>query len=580
MEPPPVTLTIGFSTHVGRKRSNNEDSYAVLRGAELNDKLDALLVVADGMGGTGGGEIASRLVAQTLPETVLETLHTQAPGTLDVTRLLRDAIARANHTVWATRKVERPELKHMGTTCVAGVVQGSLLTLANVGDSRAYLLRGGKLSQLTEDHSEVWQEVKAGRMTREEAQTNRFRNRITRAVGLGPEVKPDVQPINLEEGDSLLLCSDGLFGDVPEPEIARVLASAPDPQAACDRLIRAALEGGGRDNVTLIVARYGAFTPLPSSPEEWIVRENENPDLDTARRTRPGQTLRDDEDEDEPAAGFRDEDEVPEYRPVRRSKRSDHRSERWEREMRFRVGAGIAIAALAIAAMVEGAMLYNAQQGLAAVKPPPPPVVRRTDQPLTYRAPLPLSARTLRPDVLALDSAGEPIVATLSGTLARIGASGDIEPLGSTFPTLSSFTPGHATPTSRPDISTDASGNLYQIDSGSGTLRIYTAGGTRTAAGLGKGVLEAPTRVAVNARGDIFVLSAGHLYRFESLTETEKKAAASPAPGSAMVEQSLQTQLAEENRAAAKQQEEKDRAREQAQRDANRAARRHPSAAH
>src|SRR5690349_10898567 len=175
-----VTLSLGFKTDVGRKRDNNQDSYAVLGRDNLDGKLDALLVVADGMGGARGGEIASGLVAQTVPQAVRDALiernGTAAP--LDTTRLLEQTITRANSSVWK-RQQEQSELRGMGTTCVAALLMGDRLTVGNVGDSRAYLLRDGRLSQITEDHSEIWEQVRSGRMTREEARVSRFRNTIT-----------------------------------------------------------------------------------------------------------------------------------------------------------------------------------------------------------------------------------------------------------------------------------------------------------------------------------------------------------------------------------------------------------------
>ena len=189
-------IAIGYKTDKGRKRAGNEDSYAVFTGVELNARLDAFLVVADGMGGTKGGEIASNLVINSLPEAVqaflAERSRENVTGSPDLAAaLLQQGMMQANAAVW-DYKQKHPGLEQMGTTCVAAVVSKGMLTVGNAGDSRAYLLRGGKLSQITDDHSTVWEEVQAGRMTREQAANSRYRNVITRAMGLEPALTPDI----------------------------------------------------------------------------------------------------------------------------------------------------------------------------------------------------------------------------------------------------------------------------------------------------------------------------------------------------------------------------------------------------
>ncbi len=284
-------IAVGYKTDKGRKRSGNEDSFAVFSGEEMGEYIDGLFVVADGMGGTKGGEIASNLVINSLPEEArigaAELTGKDLPQ--EIAQLLNSGLQYANSEVW-NYKQQHDGFQGMGTTCVAamithvrkswGAMQGGLV-LANVGDSRAYLLRGGKLSQITEDHSEVWEQVKAGRMTPEQAATSRFRNTITRAMGLRSTVQPDITIRLLEAGDALLLCSDGLTTEVDDATIARLLAGSPDPQTACDRLVEAALENGGSDNVTVVALHYGAFTPLetatpvqksPSTP--WETEED------------------------------------------------------------------------------------------------------------------------------------------------------------------------------------------------------------------------------------------------------------------------------------------------------------------
>jgi PPM family protein phosphatase len=255
-----MSHTVGCTTHVGKVRDANQDSYAVLRRKDLDNALDGVFIVADGMGGTGGksgGEVASRTVVETLTDGLVEWAYERGSTdkNADLKPLLTEIIERANNRVWM-KQIERTELAGMGTTCLVGALREGVLTLGHAGDSRVYLLRDGKLSQLTQDHSSVWQEVLAGNMTREQAATSKHRNSVTKAIGLKQhDVDPDVQTYELEAGDTLLFCTDGLTVEVPDIEIAKILATFPAAQEASDRLVDAALKRGGSDNVTVIVVR-------------------------------------------------------------------------------------------------------------------------------------------------------------------------------------------------------------------------------------------------------------------------------------------------------------------------------------
>ena len=224
-------------TDVGRRRQGNED------GMLVNDDL-GLLAVADGMGGHQGGEVAST--------TALDSLRTSiASGTA-----IREAIEAANDAVFA-RAAADPELSGMGTTLTAATLApGNTLILGHVGDSRAYLLRDGEMRQVTEDHSLVEEMVRDGRLTREQAAHHPQRSIITRALGVDPGVDVDVEPIELQDGDRLLLCSDGLTTMVPQDQIEEILRGTPDPGVAADQLIDAANAAGGDDNITAVVADF------------------------------------------------------------------------------------------------------------------------------------------------------------------------------------------------------------------------------------------------------------------------------------------------------------------------------------
>jgi serine/threonine protein phosphatase PrpC len=241
-------------SHVGRQRQHNEDAYLV----EANAKL---FLVADGMGGHAAGEIASRIAVETISEFILHTVEDEGtwPHAYDEkfkrsTNRLMAALKLANTRVLeAMRKDSR--LRGMGTTVVASLVEGDTVSVAHVGDSRAYLIRSAQLSRITNDHSWVFEQVQAGLLTEAEAERHPLRNVITRALGGSLSVIPDAKEIESRPGDIYLLCSDGLTGMVPEEEILRLLTESEDLEAACNSLIDRANERGGYDNITAILVK-------------------------------------------------------------------------------------------------------------------------------------------------------------------------------------------------------------------------------------------------------------------------------------------------------------------------------------
>ena len=239
-------------TDVGRRRSGNEDSFEVWAPApgESGTAADALLVVCDGMGGSNAGEVASRMAA----DVVVREFTSASAG--DPVERLAQAVDAANHEVWEFSRT-RPDLNGMGTTCTALAVQGGHVMLALVGDSRAYLVRGHRATQLTSDHSLVAQLVARQQLTAEEARHDPRRNVVTRSVGVGPEVEVDVVTLDepLQHGDTLVLCSDGLHGQVSDDEIAAA-AMGESLEAACHDLVALANERGGPDNITVAMLRH------------------------------------------------------------------------------------------------------------------------------------------------------------------------------------------------------------------------------------------------------------------------------------------------------------------------------------
>jgi len=230
-----VTVRSGVRTDIGRARERNEDAYLV---------RDPLFAVADGMGGHRGGNVASQMA--------LEAMRPFDGSDADGASALVQDIRTANETVLARGEADR-DLRGMGTTITAVLVQGERATIAHVGDSRAYRLRDGALEQLTVDHTLVHQLVEDGRITADQAGRHPQRSVLTRAIGVEPSVDVDESTIELRPGDRLLLCTDGLTGMLPDEAIREVLAAEADPQHASDRLVEAANAAGGDDNITVVV---------------------------------------------------------------------------------------------------------------------------------------------------------------------------------------------------------------------------------------------------------------------------------------------------------------------------------------
>ncbi|MHB9860436.1 Stp1/IreP family PP2C-type Ser/Thr phosphatase [Streptomyces sp. YIM S03343] len=233
-----LSLRFAAGSHKGMIREGNEDSgYAGPR----------LLAIADGMGGQAAGEVASSEVISTLV-----TLDDDVPGS-DVLTSLGAAVQRANDQLRAMVE-EDPQLEGMGTTLTALLWTGQRLGLVHVGDSRAYLLRDGVLTQITQDHTWVQRLVDEGRITEEEASTHPQRALLMRALGSGDRVEPDLSIREVRAGDRYLICSDGLSGVVSHQTMEDTLASYQGPQETVQELIQLALRGGGPDNVTVIIA--------------------------------------------------------------------------------------------------------------------------------------------------------------------------------------------------------------------------------------------------------------------------------------------------------------------------------------
>jgi len=259
-----LQISSGGATHVGLVRTNNEDCFRIVPAMNL-------FVLADGMGGEAHGEVASALAVETVIKHCMEGEENPAtpllggakPGSTGKSQRLLSAVHLANQKVFASAQ-EHPEQQGMGATLTTAWIDGQQLSIAHVGDSRVYLLRTGQLQQLTSDHSLVAEQVRRGILTANEAEQSNLQSVLLRALGTQPEVEVDVEQVALFPSDVLLLCSDGLTRMVTEPEIAGTLQAEPNPQRAAEKLVEHANEGGGIDNVSVIVVS------IKSEPKGWF----------------------------------------------------------------------------------------------------------------------------------------------------------------------------------------------------------------------------------------------------------------------------------------------------------------------
>lgn len=254
----------GAKTDVGLKRGHNEDSYCAA--PELG-----LYVVCDGMGGRNAGEVASRLAVDVIQRHIGEAKKNASlpmVGAYDAgfspqTNRLASALRLANQVVHGAAR-SQPDQSGMGTTVVSALIAGPTLSVAHIGDSRLYLIRGGDIQPLTEDHSLVAEQVRRGLLTEEEAERSPQKNIVTRALGIDEAVEVALDELPLQVHDVVLLCSDGLTRGVKPDDILQVVRKGGAPQAAAERLIELANAAGGEDNTTvvLIALREGGLKGL------------------------------------------------------------------------------------------------------------------------------------------------------------------------------------------------------------------------------------------------------------------------------------------------------------------------------
>lgn len=254
-----TSLQIGHASHMGLVREVNEDSYLILVPPGVQPPVDALLLVADGVGGAAAGDIASGVLVESFlgwfgSNNYGEHVHYNSNHPDYFIAALKDLLENVNDRLYQMA-ASRPEWTNMGTTGTVTLFSNGRIFVGHVGDTRAYLLRGGALQQLTTDHSWVAEEVAAGRMTEAQAQEHPRRNVISRVLGNNPLLRVDRKAYNVEPNDIFILTSDGLTGLVSDAEIRMAVTNARTLQEACDQLVALANGRGGHDNVTVLAAR-------------------------------------------------------------------------------------------------------------------------------------------------------------------------------------------------------------------------------------------------------------------------------------------------------------------------------------
>ncbi len=260
MEEEKLSVALGFGTSIGRVREVNEDSFCVFTpypGSEDTSEFLAVLGVADGMGGHKAGDVASSFLVQRLNAAFVEGKYKERYGHLtDLGLILKNLIRDLNQELFLLSKKDKIP-GQMGSTLTFGLIKNNQIWIAHVGDSRCYVICGGKIEQLTKDHSWVAEQLRFGVLTKEEAVGHPQNNIVTQAMGIDPNIEPQVLVREIKSGEQYLFCTDGLIRHVSDQEILECLNSNSHPQRACDYLIDLANQRGGEDNITLVLISIG-----------------------------------------------------------------------------------------------------------------------------------------------------------------------------------------------------------------------------------------------------------------------------------------------------------------------------------
>jgi len=240
-------VQIGFKSNKGIVRRNNEDACFVIPGSDV-------YIVADGVGGNNSGEVASRTAVENIAGYVNDNDIRANTTPEEIFGFMTEAIACANTAIY-TMGIDQARYKGMATTVVMAYLYHGEAYIVNLGDSRAYVFRDNGMKRITKDHTYVNELIDKGVITEDEAEVHKQKNVITRALGAEPDVEPDFYKLPLNSEDVLLLCTDGLYGEVGEARMSQILAEGKNMNDTCADLVDAALQSGGRDNITVICVR-------------------------------------------------------------------------------------------------------------------------------------------------------------------------------------------------------------------------------------------------------------------------------------------------------------------------------------
>lgn len=268
-----IEVKVGFDTTRGRVRKMNEDSLCVFvpyPGSQQDSEFQAILGVADGMGGHKAGDLASRIITQRLNAAFIRGGYEQEfAGLNDFSLVLKNVIREINRKVYSLSKRNK-NLGEIGSTLTFGIIKNAVLYLVHIGDSRCYCIRNGHLDQLTKDHSWVAEQVSSGVLSEKEALNHPKNNVITQAVGFDPNIEPQMLRREVKAGDRYVFCSDGLTRHVSDEEILEIVNKNSHPQRACEALIDLANQRGGQDNITAVI---GYVNPDLLATREDEIRE-------------------------------------------------------------------------------------------------------------------------------------------------------------------------------------------------------------------------------------------------------------------------------------------------------------------
>jgi len=484
-----MNVTAGAKTDPGQ-RPNNEDQFAIVDTRRRGMRVDGALVIADGMGGRSFGEQAAAAAVETVEETLAEMLDSRQDGEVVIADALASALRKANSRVYELARADE-ERKGMGTTCVAAVIEGETVYVAHAGDSRAYLLREGALRQLTDDHSYVAEQVRAGAITEEGARKSRFRNIITRAVGIEPTIEAEVSEFEARPGDQLLLCTDGLSNMLTEEDIAHTLSQSSSPQAAADRLVQMANKSGGRDNITAVVARLQVGTRTQR--------------LHTAEFVRPGATT---EADPEP------EQVIALRSPAAPAAVRRRRSVFWPTLTTLFLALSVGTAAWFGSLLLHDGYHFTTEPPFAARPLPPAPPAPPNPAQVAYDAPAVVYYNPVRGDFLNINAQnGLVTVAALSGSALALTPDGQVKykyQLPSIHAQAAPLPGALGAAGATVHTATDPKGDLYVSDALAKTVTKYLPNGEPL--GLVAHLsLTNPQAIATAPDGTIYLIDANRL---------------------------------------------------------------------